>query len=294
MLNIFTGAWAWITDPKNKSIRNLIGLAILVAIILMQCSQNRGLKSDIEKQKEEAQRAQNNIEALSAPIIQGKINDSTWRAEKLALKLTVEELKKGYSDMLVGFEDFKKQNPKVIQKITFNNTETIREVPVYAKIDSKGNGYFTFNDTANFKDGNYRKLKGKLPFSSTFFNKKDSTQADLDKLGLFAKINPGDADFILEQGIRLKVGLFEDPKTKKVSIAATTSYPGITFTQLEGADIMSDEVSKKAARQFRKTWGIGVSLGYGAAVNLKTSQVFLGPQIGIGIHYTPKFLQWGK
>jgi hypothetical protein len=294
MLRFFTGIWSWITDPKNKSIRNLIGIAILVAIILMQCSQNKGLKNSLEAQKDESQRIQNNYEALNDTIRQGKINDTTLLAERKALKLTVDELKKGYSDMLVGFEQFKKQNPKVIERITFNNTETIREVPVYVKMDGKGNGFFTFNDTAKFADGNYRKLRGVLPFSSKFFKKNDSTQVDIDRLGLYTQINPGAGNFVLEQGIKLKVGLFEDKKTHKVSIAATTSYPGITFTQLEGADIMSDNISKKAARNFRKTWGIGFNLGYGAAVNLKTSQVFFGPQVGIGVTYTPKFLQWGK
>ena len=126
------------------------------------------------------------------------------------------------------------------------------------------------------------------------FNKSDSTEVSFNKLNVYNKVAPGLGNFTLDQGIKLKVGLFEDPKTKKVSIAATTSYPGITFTQLEGADIMSNDVSRKAARNFRKTWGIGLTLGYGAGVNLKTSQVFFGPQMGIGITYTPKFLQWGK
>lgn len=294
MLQFFALAWKWITDPKNKVMLKLIGVAILIAIILIQCGQNRELKSDITNQKAEYERISNNTEALGDQIRQGKINDSTLLAEKLALKLTVDELKKGYSDLLTGFEQFRKQNPKVIERITFNNTETIREVPVYAKIDSFGVGSFTFNDSAKFADGNYRKLKGTLPFSGEFFNKKDSTQVDINKLGLYTQIKPGNANFVLEQGIKLKVGLFEDPKTKKVSIAATTSYPGVTFTQLEGADIMNDNISRKAARNFRKTWGIGLSVGYGASVNLKTSQVFLGPQVGIALTYTPKILQWGK
>ena len=294
MLQFFTGVWRWITDPKNKGVRNLIGIAILVAILLIQCGQNRGLKGDLEAQKAEAQRAQNNYEALHDTIRQGKINDTILLAEKKALKLSIDELKNGYSDLLVGFDQFRKQNPKVIERITVNNTETIREVPVYVKMDGKGNGIFTFNDTAKFADGNYRKLKGTLPFSSLFFNKKDSTQVDIDKSGLYTQINPGAGNFVLEQGIRLKVGLFEDKKTHKVSIAATTSYPGITFTQLDGADIMDDGPSRKATRNFRKTWGIGLTLGYGAGVNLKTSQVFFGPQVGVGLTYTPKFLQWGK
>lgn len=294
MLQFFTAAWSWLTDPKNKAIIRLGVLAILIAIILMQCSQNRGLKDELSSQKSENQRILNNIEALQDTIRQGKINDTTLLAERKALKLTIDELKGEFSDLLIGFEQFKKQNPKVIERITVNNYETIKEVPVYAKIDSMGNGIFSFSDSAYFADGNYRTLKGTIPFSSKFFNKQDSNQVDLNNLGLYTQINPGNGNFTLNQGIKLKVGLFEDPKTKKVSIAATTSYPGITFTQLEGADIMSDDASKKATRQFRKTWGIGVSFGYGFGVDLRNSTVIMGPQLGIGLTYTPKWLQWGK
>lgn len=294
MIQFFIGAWNWIKDPKNRRVITLLGVVILVAIILMQCSQNRGLNAQIEQQKSEFQRQQNNNEVNNSPLIQSKINDSTLRAERLAFKLTVDELKKSHSDLLIGFESFKKQNAIALEKIGLHNTETIREVPVYVKIDSLGNNELVFNDTANFKDGNYRKLNGILPYSSLFFNKKDSTQADINKLGLYSKIKPGPANFTLEQGINLKVGLFEDSKTHKVSIAATTSYPGVTFTKLEGADIMSDPNSRKATRALRKTWGIGFTLGYGGTVDLKTSKMAFGPQVGVGLHYTPKWLQWGK
>lgn len=294
MFTFFTTAWSWLRDPKNRGIIKLAAIAILILIILMQCSQNRGLRDEVRAQKEEATRIQNNYEAMNAQIIQGKINDSTWRAEKLALKLTVDELKDEYKDLLVGFEKFRKQNPKVIERFTVTNNETIREVPVYAKMDSLGNGMFTFTDDTTYADGNYRKLTGKINYKSRYFNKKDSLEADLNKLGLYNKIQGGQGNFSLEQKIKIKVGLFEDPKTKKVTIAATTSYPGLTFSQLEGADIMSDQTSRKATRQFRKTWGIGLNLGYGAGVDIKTMKVYMGPQIGIGITYTPKFLQWGK
>jgi len=294
MLQFFIGIWSWIKDPKNRGVIRILFFAALIAIILIQRSCNSQLQQELEAQKTETQRIANNNEALLDTLRQGKINDTTLLAERKAIKITMDELKKGYSDLLVGFEQFKKQNPKVIEKIYFNNKETIREVPVYAKMDSLGKGYFAFTDTANFADGNFRKLSGKLPFTNKLFTKKDSTEVDMNKLGFYSKVNPGKADFLLEQGMKLKVGLFEDPKTHKVSIAATTSYPGITFTKLEGADIMSDDISKKAARNFRRTWGIGFSLTYGATVDLKTSKVAFGPQVGVGLHYTPKWLQWGK
>lgn len=294
MISVFKKIWSWIVDSKNKSTKTLIGIGLLIAIVLIQCGHNKNLSRELDQQKTENQRIKNNYEVLNSPIIQAKINDSTLRAERLALKLTMDELKQDYSDLLVGFEDFKNQNPRVIEKITFHNTETIKEVLVYAKIDSLGNGAFSFSDSAFFADGNFRKLRGTIPFDSEFFNKYDSTQVDLNGLGLYSQIKPGSGNFVLEQGIRLKVGLFEDPETKKVKIAATTSYPGITFTQLDGADIMSDDVSRKATRNFRKTWGIGLSVGYGAGIDLKSSRLYFGPQIGIGVTYTPKWLQWGK
>jgi len=293
-MNFLLGAWSWIKNPNNRGVIQLVFIVGLVAIILMQHSCNGDLKQQLAEQKAEYERASNNVEALKDTIRQGKINDTTLLAEKLALKLTLKELKEGYSDMLIGFEQFKKQNPKVIEKITVNNYETIREVPVYAKMDSLGNGTMSFSDTAKFADGNYRNLKGVISYNSKLFNKKDSSEISFGKLGVYNKVTSGLGNFVLDQGIKLKVGLFEDPKTHKVSIAATTSYPGIKFTQLEGADIMDDKDSKKATRQFRRTWGVGVSLGYGATVDLKTSKVVFGPQVGVGLHYTPKWLQWGK
>lgn len=291
---MFLSVLSWVKDPKNRGIQKLIGVVILVAVILMQCNQARGLRAELEAQKSETQRQLNNVEAKNAILIQSKINDSTLLAEKLALKLTVDELKHGYSDLLVGFEKFRKQNPKVIERITVNNNETITKVPVNVKMDSLGNGKFSFSDSLNMPDGNFRKISGVVPFNSSSFYKKDSTIADMNKLGIFSKVTPGAGTFQLEQRIKLKVGLFEDPKTKKVTIGATTSYPGITFSQLDGADIMSDETSRKATKQFRKTWGLGLHIGYGATVDLKSSKTLFGPQVGVSINYTPKWLQWGK
>jgi hypothetical protein len=284
----------WIRDPKNRGIIKLAAIAILIMIILMQCSQNRGLRADVQAQKNETTRITNNYEALHDTIRQGKVNDSTILAERLALKLTLKELKEGYSDLLIGFEQFKKQNPKVIERFTVTNNETIREVPIYAKMDSLGNGELAFSDSIKYPDGNSRTLTGSIKYKSRLFTKKDSLEADINKLGLYNTIQGGVGNFKIEQKMKLTVGLFEDPKTKKVTIAVKTSYPGITFSQLEGADIMNDETSRNVAKKLRKTWGIGIQFGYGAAVDLKTSKIILGPQIGVGIHYTPNFLQWGK
>ena len=196
---MFLSILSWIKDPKNRGIQKLIGVIILIAVILMQCNQARNLKTELEAQKSEAQRQLNNVEAKNAILTQERINDSTLLAEKLALKLTVDELKHGYSDLLVGFEKFRKQNPKVIEKITVNNHETIVQVPVYVKMDSLGNGTFAFQDSVNMPDGNFRKISGIVPFLNTHYYKKDSNQVDINKLGLYSKVATGPGSFQLEQ-----------------------------------------------------------------------------------------------
>ena len=44
----------------------------------------------------------------------------------------------------------------------------------------------------------------------------------------------------------------------------------------------------------KRVWGVGFNVGYGANLNMQTNQVFFGPQMGVGLHYTPKWAQWGK
>jgi hypothetical protein len=73
---------------------------------------------------------------------------------------------------------------------------------------------------------------------------------------------------------------------------AQSKYPGISFSKLEGADIMSDPTSKAAAKNLRSRWGIGLSTGLGVVAN--TGSLTPGIYVGIGLNYTPKKLQWGK
>ena len=92
--------------------------------------------------------------------------------------------------------------------------------------------------------------------------------------------------------MNLNLGLFRDKKTKQISIMADTDYPGITFTRLDGALIMDDPESRKVLRQARKQWGIGFNFGYGLMYDVKNSKIVNGPYFGVGLNYTPKFLQW--
>lgn len=293
-LSVIKRIFSYITKPENKQVLWFFIFAALIAVILMQRSCNSNLKNELEAQKNEAQRIKNNYEAQQDSVKHYKINDSIFRAERLGFVLTLDELKNDYKYLLAGFEDFKKNPPKVIINQPILIKETIKEVPVTARVDESGNGDFRFSYETQFADNNYRKISGYIPFTSKFFNKKDSSIVDYSTLPYLFTLNSGNAKIDLEQRINVKLGLFEDPETKKVKVAVNTSYPGVTFYGLEAYDIMNEDLIKKQQKGGKRTFGFGLNLGYGATVNVKTGQVIFGPQMGIGFHYTPKWAQWGK
>lgn len=292
VVGILRGVWKFLADPKNKNLRTFIIFGLLIMVIFMQRSCNSKLREEIEQQELEKQRIQNNYEAERDNVKQYKINDSTYRAERLAFMITMEELNTKYNDLLVGFEDFKKHPPTVIIKQPLLIKETIKEVPVSANINEDGGGNFSFSSEAIYPDGNYRKLSGNIPFTSKFFSKEDSTFISYLDLPYTYTLNPETGTFELEQRVNLKMGLFQDPETNKIKVAVNTSYPGITFTGLEAYDIMSEDLIKNQLGSDKKMWGIGLNFGYGVCYDYKNSKFVLGPQIGIGLNFTPKWLQW--
>lgn len=112
-----------------------------------------------------------------------------------------------------------------------------------------------------------------------------------EDLNTYAKINTGKATINYQQGMEIYTGLYKDKKTGRPMIEIKSNYPGLKFTNIVGADIMQDPTSRKVAREFRKEFGFGLSMGYGAAFvdNLIKS----GFVINAGINWSPRFLQFG-
>lgn len=285
MGTIFKNILAFITDPKNTRMLLLAGIVILILLLLQQCNAKQGLKNELEAQKAEANRISNNYEAAMDTINQYKIDGDTWRAEKAGYEITLDELKTQYADLLGDFELEKNKPPKVIIQTEWKIRDSIRDVLVIAEIDSLGNRSLKFGDSTYFDmdSTNYRQLNGRIPYDIVF-----------DPVDSVYRLIPGNASLNLGLGMNLNLGLFRDKKTGKVSILADTDYPGVKFTKLDGASIMDDPDSRKVARQMRKPWSIGLNLGYGAIVNTSSGTVGLGPYFGIGLNYSPKWLQFGK
>jgi len=102
------------------------------------------------------------------------------------------------------------------------------------------------------------------------------------------------ADITIEQGMDIMTSLLKD-KNGKLIVQVKTNYPGVKFTSITGADIMQT-TPKKTLRTFRKQFGLGLNIGYGAVL-LPTESKFevrYGPTISVGLNWSPKILQFGK
>ena len=98
-------------------------------------------------------------------------------------------------------------------------------------------------------------------------------------------ISTGSGKLNLNQDIWLEASILQNLKSKEVFVNLKTDYPGLTFNGAKGILIKRDEEFKAFSRSQRKEFGFGLQLGMGYSDRIR-------PYIGIGIQYSPKFLQW--
>ncbi len=257
MMMIVKNILGILTDPKNTRMFLLGGIAVLSLLLLRQCGKTSEAKNEVV-------RVVNNQKALN-DTIENYINDNgNAAAEIRALNLTLDEVKEEL--------DFEKNKPPVtVIKTETVIQEKIVEVPVTVVDTIIGNFNSALSFTSKNEWGNsFREIGVTVPYTFSI----DST--------LF-----GDATIDLKQNIWLTASLIRDKKTKEVFVNLETDYPGTTFNSAKG--IMIDQSSsafKDIQLQNRKAFGLGFHVGYGISLEGPT------PYLGLGVHYSPKFLQW--
>ena len=248
---------AFITDPKNTRMLLLGFIVVLCMLLLRQCGKTNAAESEIV-------RVVNNQKALN-DTIENYINENgNAAAEIRALSLTIEEVE----DEL----EFEKNKPPVtVIKTETVIEEKIVEVPVTVVDTIIGNFNSALSFTSKNEWGNsFREIAATVPYTFS---------ADC---ALF-----GEATIDLKQNIWLTASLIRDKKTKELFVNLETDYPGTTFNSAKG--IMIDQSSsafKDIQLQNRKAFGLGFHVGYGISLEGPT------PYLGLGVHYSPKFLQW--
>ena len=240
-------------DFTNKLQFILIaGLIIMSGLFFRQCESTNEVKSELN-------RTLNNQLALSDTIKNYKDKLGNSVGTKRALELKLEEL----GDSL----EFERSKPPItiIRSVT-NIKDSIIEVPVKLKNDSiKIDTYDTWGRSL-------RTISLSLPYEIV-----DST------------LVTGSANILLEQRIWLEASLVREESTNDIYVNLKTDYPGVTFNSSQGILISNnDRIGSELKYESRKSMGVGLVLGYGFSWG--TARAL--PIIGVGVYYSPKFLQW--
>lgn len=246
---------AIITDPKNTRMFLLGSIVVLCILLMRQCQSTSEANAEVT-------RIDNNWKA-SLDTIQNYIDENGNAAAQIrALNLTLEELE--------GELKYEKGKPPVtVIKTETVIKELIVEVPITVvdTVIGNFNSALSLSDSANWGKS-FRRIDVVLPYDS-------ATDAF------------GNATINLEQNIWLSAALSRDIKTKELFVDLSTDYPGTTFNSAQGILINQDsKVFKDLQYQNRKTLGLGLHIGIGYGSN------GVSPFLGVGLNYTPKFLQW--
>jgi hypothetical protein len=222
---------------------------------MRQCEATDKVKNDIIRIK-------NNQAALTDTIINYKNKLGYNIGEIRGLKLRISELNDS-----IKFE--KNKPPVTIIEYETEIVENIIEIPVYSFDTIIGNYHsiINFSDSAKWKKSS-RVISGMIPFRV----KGDS-------------LITGSASLYLKQNVWLTASILEDKKTKEVFVELKTDYPNLIFNDAQGILIDQSEIST-IKRKSRKTFSLGLQIGCGFNSNGFT------PYVGIGLNYSPKFLQW--
>ena len=246
-----------LTDPKNTRMFLLGGIVVLCMLLLRQCQAT-------DEAKGEANKISNNWKASLDTIDNYIDKNGNAVAEIRALNLSLEEI--------VNELEFEKGKPPVtIIKTETVIQEVIVEVPVTVidTVVGNFNSALSLSDTATWGKS-FRDVSVFVPYELNDLN-----------------VNFGNATIELNQNIFLTASLIRDTKTKELFVNLLTDYPGTTFNSAQGILIdQQGKAFKSLQYENRKTLGIGLQLGVGLSGN------GIGPYVGIGLNYTPKFLQW--
>ena len=133
-------------------------------------------------------------------------------------------------------------------------------------------------------------------YTGIFIPNKD-TEAVLENKDIltYPKLWTGNNNLVVKDAMTLYTGLYKDTKTGKIMIQVKTDHPNVTFIDIRGAEILSEENSKKAERSMRKPFGIGFNLGVGGMLTPDNNSwaIKYGPVISVGLNWSPRFLQFG-
>jgi hypothetical protein len=256
-------------------------IIVLILLFLKQCGETAHMEA-------EAKREHNNYLASLDSVRTIKNENGHLIQEKSAYELKASELSKSQKELIhqLGLKSSGRGNtPNSVINIVTEIRDSVKIASTIVK-DPNGDESINFLYNPSMPGNNRLKITGKTPYTiSIHVDPLDSTK-------YIATIFPGLTSLNLEQNIDITTGIYRDPKTKRMMTRVTTTYPGLTFNDINSFDITDNADTRKALKSARKEFGLGVQMGYG--ISGSSAGLTPGFYIGFGVHYSPKFLQFGK
>jgi hypothetical protein len=275
------GIFSKVLSVLSSRFSMLAVIVILGMLFLKQCGKTAHMEA-------EAKREHNNYLASLDSVRTIKSDNGRLIQEKSAYELKASELSKSQKDLIhqLGLKSSGRGNtPSSVINIVTEIRDSVKIASTIVK-DTNGDESINFLHNPQMPGNNKLKITGKTPYTiSLHVDPLDSTK-------YIATILPGLTSLNLEQNIDITTGIYRDPKTKRMMTRVTTDYPGLTFNDINSFDITDNPDTRKALKAARKEFGLGVQIGYG--ISGSSAGISPGFYIGFGVHYSPRFLQFGK
>jgi len=257
----------------NKSLTSFILGAVIVILFLGQCNRINNLQVELDQVERVADRNLDNYLAARDTIRSERNANqelvSTIRSyeyEVGALNENVKQWIKAYQKTLAINKEYEKINnlisaelqikDSIIANGSITKNEDTLTVSIADKKDWDKYNWRSFNGTVNILKYN------------------DSTYSLLN------------SNFALNQGISLKMAIVENDGTSMLKVSSP--YPDLEFTNIENINLVNDKLNEP--RVNKGGWSIGLGVGYG--LNIQGSTVGFGPNVSLGLYYSPKWLRF--
>jgi len=266
---------------KKRNDKYGIGLiALLIAVLFLQCNQSRRLKRDLQLEKEKVEREINNNKAAEDSLRLVRLENGdlattirSYEFDIQNLKEKEKELLRKYDDLTAGYKKLRGINSLI--KADLELTEKIL-AETQATFINDTTIALTFSEYDIFSEGNTRMISGTSALSIS----------QLDKPRLIS------TDIQLDQTIRLKALI--DDLEEGPSLVIATDYPGITITDIENINLINSKLRAKEIDDYvSNSSSVGFGLGVGYGLNYTGEGTFTpGPTINLGLFWSPKKLRF--
>jgi len=251
----------------------LFGMIIILIILLFkQCGKTNSAEI-------EANRNLNNYLAAGDSIRVLSTERDGLLLETSVFEKTTKELRKENADLFADLMFERSKPPKILIKtvIEYRDTSSGNTNNSFSLPDSTGIVSFLY--APDLPGKNSLKISAEIPYLVNPGGQGDPLIFDRYRISI-------------AQTMDIRAGLYRDPKDKRLYYRFFTDFPNVTLSEAQIVNVTDDQETKKALRSARKEFGIGINVGYG--LGFSSSGYSIGPYVGFGLSYNPKFLQFGK